>query len=400
MIFSHLPAGFITTYATKKVWRKGLTKRQTFWIFVIGTLAGILPDVDVLYYYVGSELSHREIITHTPILYAVISLVLFLFGYFAKNRFVKSAGCVVLFSTIVHLVLDSTTAGVLWLFPFSKRLYGMLSIPFLGQGFYSQHLFVFTLSLELLIFLVLFNLIIFWKTRRGLLKIFSVVFSLAGLTVWSVLLFNAGQHMFIRDAATYYGDFDEDGVINQRDLDMDGDGILNILDDDANGNSRDNLEEVVQTANRMPGVWYDRTEKGYLGLLSRLGFITNTDVVLKSYDQAGIFLGAEMKKDFQEVSKDYIGHPKDHSFQNKPQNIYVLCKNKGLLLSSEQKPETGDIVFYGDDKINRVSLVVSKIADDSFLVIAASSLYGVVKIENIKVSRIFGEAIAYGRIFQ
>jgi len=402
MVFAHLPAGFITTYLTKKLWCKKLTKKEIWWTFFIGTLAGVLPDIDTLYYYlIDSSLSHREFITHTPILYVAIFCLLFLIGHFKKSSFVKAISLVVLSSALGHLVLDSLTSGIGWLYPVTNLIYGFLSIPVLAQGFYGQHLFVFTLSLELTVYLIVINVIVWTKIGKKFLRTAILLISIMLVVSCSAALFNLSERMFTRDAGIYYGDLDRDGLANKNDLDIDGDNLANIIDEDANNNGQSNLDEVVNLARTMEGVYYDQTNKKYWSMLARFGFLSNADVVLKSYEAAGIFLSREMEQNYHQQSQSYRYSPADSDFNNSVYNIYVFCQNSGRLVFPGREVIIGDIIFYGDDQVEHLALVVEVDQEQSAWVIDAGiDPNQVVKIESDQVSNQFGKVIAYGRIIR
>lgn len=399
MIFSHAPLGFIITYSTSKIWKEKLTKRETFWIFFIGILFSIFPDVDLFYYYfISSGETHRALITHTPFLYILLSLVVFLIGFIFKRSFVKLVALVVLLTSFSHLLLDSLGSGIAWLYPYNDLLYGFLSFSFLSEGFYGQYLFAIVYSLELLFILTFLGLLFFIKFKKvKLMVVFLVCVIILALTIIP-LLFYLNQHMFSNNADNYYDDLDRDGIMNMRDLDMDGDGVLNLDDEDANNNNKSNIEDIIKTANKAKGSYYDKTEGKLYGLLSRFGFLSNMDAVLKPYDYAGIFLGKEMEEDFRENRTGYSKLPsKDYLFQDKPENLYTYCKHNNLILESSEISMVGDIVFYENNgSINHTSLLV----EEPDIVLDAGMELKVVEVDIDDVRDRFGSTIYYCRILR
>lgn len=360
MIFSHAPFGFITAYIASKICKNKITKKQTFWLFLIGTITAVFPDFDLFYYYlISTNFTHREMITHTPFLYLTIFLIIFLAGSLLKRPFLKYVSVIILLSSFSHLLLDSIGSGVSWLYPVSDLLYGLLNISYLENGFYGENLFVINFSLELLILLSFLNILLSYKYKERVRRVIFFTISVLFFIVFVISLVFANKHMFYKKASNYYGDLDSDNQMNTRDVDMDGDGEINILDKDANDNGKNNLDDIVQTAERMEGVWYDMTEKKYWNMLSRFGFLTNMDVILKSYDFAGIFLGREIKEDYKEESSDYIGDPSKVSFQNNPYNLYIYCMHKDLLVDA-QDLSVGDIILFENETINHASLLVEE----------------------------------------
>ncbi|MBU1178426.1 metal-dependent hydrolase [Patescibacteria group bacterium] len=401
MIFSHLPAGFIAAYITRKIWRKNLSQHQVNWLYVVGGLAGILPDVDTLYYYlIDSHLSHRELITHTPILYVVICTLLYLLGCLFRRRIWQSLSVVIFAGAFSHLLLDSLNSGIGWLHPTTNLIFGLLSISVLADGWYGQYLLVITLLIELAIFLLAGN-IIFWaryKQRQG--KIIVAVVSSLALIFLAVALYNISPQLYVRDPNIYYGDYDHDGVANKSDYDIDGDGINNITDLDANGDGQANREKVIASALAMTDVYYDRTSKSYWGMLSRFGFLSNADVVTRSYDAAGIYLYQELEHDFANNHSGYLGTPNDDQFANSVHNIYIYCQHQGLLQTDEAKAMPGDSLFYstGGESADHLALVVEKVGSEMVVIDAGFDNEKVVKTSSAVVSQKFGKVIALGKI--
>ncbi len=395
MIFSHAPAGYIITYFSSKISKIKFTKKQTFWIFLFGIIFAIFPDLDLFYYYfISASETHRALITHTPILYLAISLIVFLVGYFTKKRIVKFISFIILISSFSHLLLDSIGSGVAWLYPFDKLPYGLLSFSSLSEGFYGENFFAINYSIEISILVVFLNLLFFIKFKK--LKT-SIIIATSLFTVILIsILFYINQHMFSINSNVYYGDLDSDGIMNMKDLDIDGDNIINLEDVDANNNEKSNLSDLIETAEKMRGVYYDSTEEGLYGLFSRFGFLSNIDVIYKSYDYAGIFLKNEIGEDFKKEPNNYIGTPnKDYLFSDRTENLYNYCKNKDLIFNDDL--QIGDIVFYeNNSNISHVSLFIDK----PNLVLDAGIESRVVKTEIENVENKYGSSTYYCRILK
>jgi hypothetical protein len=63
MMFGHLPGSYATMTLTEKLWRRGLTPQEGKTVYACGILAGVAPDVDVLF---AGITEHRGSIVHTP----------------------------------------------------------------------------------------------------------------------------------------------------------------------------------------------------------------------------------------------------------------------------------------------------------------------------------------------
>lgn len=401
MLFSHLPAGFIVTYLTRKIWRRDLSKRQIKWLYVVGTLAGTLPDIDNLYYYlVDSSFSHRELITHTLFFYLIICSAFYLVGYLLKRKIICSLSLIVFFASLSHLLLDSFSPGIGWFYPFSSLIFGLLSFPALATGWYGQHLLVITYSLELAIFLATFNILLGVKYKKRWGRLISIVISVAILLSFSIFLYTINPHLFSRNANIYYGDYDRDGVANKNDNDVDGDGVDNLVDKDANGNGQENLAEVVSVAQAMEGIYFDRTNKKYWSWWSRFGFLANTDVVTRSYDTAGIYLRQEMGRDFAENPDDYYRTPSDNTFTNNALNIYTYYQHQSLLVSDQETVQSGDVAFFSrhSNDVDHLALVIEVQGSEIILMEAGFNEREVTRVNNNRMSTQLGKTIAYGRI--
>jgi inner membrane protein len=399
MIFSHAPGGFIAAFVTKRWWTRSLTKKQITILYIVSMIAAVLPDIDVIYFYLfDATVRHRQHITHSLFLYLLIWLIFYTIGFFKKSQVLKSTGFILFIGGFFHLLLDSVTTGVPWFYPQSLRTWGLLNLPWFNFDFVYEHLFLFTLSIEVLIFLLAFNILFFWKSSK------KAAFSALTLSIlifgsWIFFLQKLTPHLFSGRIDIYLKDFDSDGVINMEDDDMDGDGILNISDPDANGNGKSNLEDIVETANKMQGVYYDKTEGGFWEFFSRLGLVINADAVKKPYEHAGIFWRKEMIKDFERNPKDYQGTPKNALFERKAQNIYTFLKNNDMLIDTKTKPQIGDIIFYGNN-FDHVALVFEVQDKNNFKVLEADPLHGTNTVPNGEVEKRAGNIKVVGRILK
>lgn len=348
MIFAHGPAGFITTYLTKRWWSKKLTKRQILYLFIIGTLAGLFPDIDTVYYYFFSAtLYHREIFTHSLVLYLIVYLVIYFIGCFKKSRFVKVVGFVIFLATLSHLFLDSLGSGVMWLYPFKTKTHGLLDFNWFAQSFLGQHFILFDLIAELFLILLALNFLflLIKKIKKHFKK--SIIISSFIFIICFVLLIFSSRYLYNSGKVDfYYKDFDGDGIVNLYDLDLDGDGILNLKDKDANGNGKENQKEIKEVIPRLEGICYDYSENKRGEILGRLGCLSNSELVIKAYQYIGIFIRTEMTNDYQKHPLNYIGSPKNFYFERNPKNLYTFFTNNGILIG-EKEAEIGDVVFYG-----------------------------------------------------
>lgn len=401
MLISHLPAGYINTFLSKFIWFRKLNKKQVITLFILGSLLGLLPDIDIVYYYLfNAELSHRELFTHSPFPYVIGSIILFSIGLLMRNNFIKSFSFLFFLSPLVHLILDTTTAGVSLLYPFSNKLYGLLMFPALNDGIYGQYIYVFLYSLELFLILSAINILIFQFIKNKLINYSSLALSIIMLLIVIISLTWLNNDLYPKNSLQYYGDIDNDGIINMRDQDIDGDSIININDQDADNDKLTNRDDLINEINRMNGLRYDFSEDEYFNILSRFGLLSSADLISKSHDAAGIFLGAEMKVDHAKDESKYNSNPEDEDFNQNFNNIYIFYKNNNFLIQNTNNLAVGDIIFWGsENNIEHIS-IISDINNGNISILFGNKNSG--KIGSIKLSNYhdFNYILEYGKIFK
>lgn len=137
----HLAGGYLATLAVLGIAGvgagvgaagSGLSHEQLNALLVIGTLAGDLPDIDLIRLTIEERLgtikvkSHREYFTHAAAFWMIIGLVVIGAGFIFGSVFTKYLGLILWAGTWSHLIFDSIEDGVMWLWPFSKKRYSLL----------------------------------------------------------------------------------------------------------------------------------------------------------------------------------------------------------------------------------------------------------------------------------
>ena len=128
----HLAGGYLATSLLLGIAKPGLSVGQLEALFLIGTLAGDLPDIDIMRFHFEEKnrkanmvRSHREYFTHGPLFWIATCALVSLIGYLFGSTFTIYLGFILIASTLSHLILDSIDDGVMWLWPFSKRRFGI-----------------------------------------------------------------------------------------------------------------------------------------------------------------------------------------------------------------------------------------------------------------------------------
>lgn len=120
MITAHIPAGYVT----------GRLMPVASGVIVAAVIGGITPDLDFLRYYLldDTKVHHHRYWTHIPGVWALIALVVLPIA-----RVVRPASFVPALAFFLavfgHLVLDTLTGGILWLWPWSDAFVNLIEVP-------------------------------------------------------------------------------------------------------------------------------------------------------------------------------------------------------------------------------------------------------------------------------
>ncbi len=135
----HLAGGYLAAWAALSFAPAGtFSSNQTAWLLTLGVLASEGPDLDLLLYYFSEKRffrqsqsaatkpsrrrhSHREYITHAPLFWVLVSVLVSLTGVVINSPFVVWSGIMILVGSWSHLLLDSIEDGVLWFWPWRKK---------------------------------------------------------------------------------------------------------------------------------------------------------------------------------------------------------------------------------------------------------------------------------------
>ena len=160
-IQGHLAGGWLITRSILK--KKTFTKSERRRLLIIGSVAGVLPDLDYLLYAYNkkgfvykNDFRHHTWITHTFPFYWVIASFIFLGGILFKRNELKDIARVFAAGASIHLLQDAVGSGdgIMFLFPFSKRMSGLALIGLHGDEWEAKYvkspIFLLELSIRIL----------------------------------------------------------------------------------------------------------------------------------------------------------------------------------------------------------------------------------------------------------
>lgn len=171
MFVAHLPAGYlITRYCLNTIGTKAANPRAWKYYAVFGLLCSVLPDFDLIYFYLidHRQHAHHTYWTHIPIFWLLLCALLY-FGakaFFRKN--IGTASLILLANTQLHLFLDSVAGGIYWLYPFSDGYYRMFKITSRFDWWVWNYIVHWTFLFELLI--IAAAAYVFWEDKKWLPK--------------------------------------------------------------------------------------------------------------------------------------------------------------------------------------------------------------------------------------
>lgn len=146
----HLALGYLLTYFLIKFSGLSFSPVEVNFLLVLGTVFGAVIDLDFFSYFVKhrtlklhNNKSHRDQMSHTPILWLAIGLLIY---FYSTDTLTAMVGLVVWISVWGHLLFDTIEHGIMWLYPFSSKRYRFFmerELPHNGKEGLIEHYKVF-----------------------------------------------------------------------------------------------------------------------------------------------------------------------------------------------------------------------------------------------------------------
>ena len=158
MFIAHLPAGYLLGKATSRL-HNLKTRKLVIWT----AIGSVLPDADRIYFHLIDNQSthHRFYWSHWPVtwltLLAASIMILRWKPIIGIIPFGLSLG------GLLHMILDSVAAPVLWLAPFSNLKIEFVKIPAIYENYIWSFVLHWTFAFEILICSI--AVVVFWASR-------------------------------------------------------------------------------------------------------------------------------------------------------------------------------------------------------------------------------------------
>jgi len=157
LFIGHISAGYITTKGILKI----LSHRNTehlrpghvlFW----GLIGSVLPDFDILYFYLidNRQHLHHGYWTHIPLFWCAIFSLIFLFSFAFQRISLRVCTLVCAINVFLHLFLDTIVGKIRWLYPFSDQDFVFFHVPSVHDWWVWNFVFHWTFLFEIALMLI------------------------------------------------------------------------------------------------------------------------------------------------------------------------------------------------------------------------------------------------------
>jgi len=155
MFIAHLPAGYLLSRLLIRNSKSlNLTKKQYQLLLLTGLLGSILPDFDLLYFFLidGRQHGHHGYWTHIPYYWTTLFLLGFVYCKMIQANKLIVTGLLILYLNIMlHLLLDTLVGGIYWLYPINQFYLYLVDIQPRFDWWVLNFVMHWTFALELLI---------------------------------------------------------------------------------------------------------------------------------------------------------------------------------------------------------------------------------------------------------
>lgn len=163
MFIAHLPANYVAACTIDSYKDQTFLGQYRVWAFRLFVLAGIAPDLDMLYFYLldNRGTHHHLYWPHIPFIWAVIYAgILITSGLYHSRKWLIYSTAFFL-GIMLHLFLDTPMGGIAWAYPFSDKLYYWTEVPAQYSWWVWNFILHWTFISELVICVL--AVIMFWK---------------------------------------------------------------------------------------------------------------------------------------------------------------------------------------------------------------------------------------------
>lgn len=162
MLIGHLPVGYIVT--------KGLQRKLRFHRYRwVGLLASILPDLDIIYFYLfdARQHLHHSYWTHIPFYWFALAAIFFTGCALLRKTDWMKVGTLFFINIFFHLLADTIVGKIQWLYPFSSVSYAFFEVPARYSWWIWNFVFHWTFLFEIIVIIWAVLLLINRRTKAA-----------------------------------------------------------------------------------------------------------------------------------------------------------------------------------------------------------------------------------------
>lgn len=148
MFFAHLPAGYLAGRALLR----GGSHNGAKWTLAAAMVGGVFPDLDLVYLHLldATPQHHHTYWTHLPIAWVGCALAAWLTAR-TRGPALRRALAAFLLGWFTHLLLDTVSGDVWWLYPLVDRPYSLVVVAPRYTPWWMNFLLHWSIALELAI---------------------------------------------------------------------------------------------------------------------------------------------------------------------------------------------------------------------------------------------------------
>lgn len=162
MFIAHAAGGYLVTRAVlDRVRADGSTARR---LMIVGLLASVAPDLDLVYFYTvdGRRHPHHDYWTHVPVTWLAGCAVASVASVILRSRLGVVASFLTAVNAMAHLALDSIVGRIRWLHPISDAGVNLVTVESRRDWWVLDFLLHWTMLAEVALILVAWMVL-----RRG-----------------------------------------------------------------------------------------------------------------------------------------------------------------------------------------------------------------------------------------
>ncbi|HEX3020718.1 MAG TPA: metal-dependent hydrolase [Chitinispirillaceae bacterium] len=171
MLIAHAPAGYLLTrLLSRTLFKNKIIPKRSDRLYqqlmFAGIIGAILPDFDFFYHFFmdPNKISHHSYISHMPVFWFSLMCILILTGNILKNNKISTISVILCSSAMLHLVCDTITGKIYWLYPLSSRGFNLFAVSDIHIWWVHNYMYHWTFLIEIAI--VACAMVIFLRVKE------------------------------------------------------------------------------------------------------------------------------------------------------------------------------------------------------------------------------------------